>query len=181
MQSYEANDADANQQTRMEPVYSHKSLTIDDVFRDLDNEICLGQAIENAERFKTPIRTMRAYGGMYRVRGGKSKCSAVLCAVCPVCVYNVPCLAEDSCLWQIWCLFGIPLPISFCTLFSCEMIGPSVVQRGKAQSLACQYVKLDEHARGFGCFSAQGCEGFTSARNGLSAETPMSLKAEPCC
>ena len=61
-------------------------------------------------------------------------------------------------------------------MFSCEMIGPSVVTRGKHGELACQYVRLEEHEKGYGCFGAQGC---TWA--GLRDDTPMLLKAEPGC
>ena len=62
-------------------------------------------------------------------------------------------------------------------MFSCEMIGPSVVTRGKHGELACQYVRLEEHEKGYGCFGAQGCDGFKT-RAGLRDDT-MCLKAEP--
>ena len=170
-QSKDGND------TRMEPVYSHKSPKTGVA----DEKIKLGEAIQNCESFKTPIRNMRPYGGMYRCRSsGQNRFCDMWCAVCPVCVYNVPCCGSDSCLWTIWCWLGIPLPWSFCTLFSCEMIGPSVVSRGKSGELVCQYVRLEEHEKGYGCFGAQGCDGFKT-RAGLRDDTPMLLKAEPGC
>ena len=43
--------------TRMEPVYSHKSPKT-----GVDNNVKLGEAIQNCESFKTPIRNMRPYG-----------------------------------------------------------------------------------------------------------------------
>ena len=53
-------------------------------------------------------------------------------------------------------------------------------ERGKHGELACQYVRLEEHEKGYGCFGAQGCDGFKT-RAGLRDDTPMLLKAEPGC
>merc|ERR1712216_920673 len=74
-QSKDGND------TRMEPVYSHKSpkTGVD------DEKIKLGEAIQNCESFKTPIRNMRPYGGMYRCRSsGQNRFCDMWCAVLPV-------------------------------------------------------------------------------------------------
>ena len=169
-------EVDDDGKTRLEPVYSHKRPQ--QFTDDFDGKPRLGEAIRNAENFKTPIRNVRPYGGMYRCRG-EDKCCGAVCSACPVCVYNVPC-CNDTCLWTIWCWMGIPLPWSFCTLFACEMYGPTIVTRGKYGDVACQYVKLSEHEPGYGCFGAQGCDGFKTVA-GLRDDTPMCMKAEKGC
>ena len=176
----EANQREGEKETRLEPVFSHKSPTSSGA-NDDDDRLRLGVALKNAETFKPPIGGTGQYGGCYRCLG-KTKCCNTICTVCPICVYNVPCCPNNSCLWTIWCWCGIPVPYSFCTMFACEMIGPSVAYRGKHGELACQAVKLDESGKdGYGVFCPIGCDGFKSGRYGLREDTPITLQAEPGC